>query len=69
MEKNGSKQGRPNKAHRNVAGDRRANSLKLRPTKPQTNGFAHFEMARPASDIDIVTNDRVDMCLKIRRGK
>jgi hypothetical protein len=53
----------------NHAADRRANSLKLRPTKRQTSNFNKRHIEPPLDDIDFVTRDRVAMCLQFNRRK
>jgi hypothetical protein len=56
-----------NELKRNIPGDRRANSLKLRPTKRQTSTFNTRSMSDPLTDIDFVTRDRMAMCQKFNR--
>jgi len=46
--------------------DKRANSLKLQPRPKQTNSWRHFEMSKPATDIDIVQSERMALCVKLR---
>jgi len=46
--------------YRNIAADKRASSLQLRPRKPQKSYFRHFTVAKPCTDIDLVRKDRLD---------
>lgn len=51
---------------------RRANSLLLKPRKPQTNAFSkNFTILPPTTDIDIVSARRMTMCCdaKYNRGR
>ena len=55
---------------RNIAGDKRAASLSLRPSKPQTNTFGRgFELNPPLTDMDYVEINRMDTCIRWRFGR
>jgi len=49
--------------------DRRANSLKLKPRKPQTNSFAKsFVIPPPLTDIDYIGFHRIAACINARNN-
>ena len=52
---------------RNIAGDRRAASLKLQPRKPQTNSYGRgFELSPALTDIDHCERNRIQQCIDMR---
>ena len=52
---------------RNIAGDRRAASLKLQPRKPQINSYGKgFELSTALTDIDHCERNRIQQCIDMR---
>jgi hypothetical protein len=51
---------------RNVELDKRADSLKLKPTKMQTNNFNNVPIAPRKSDIDIIRGERMALCSMLK---
>lgn len=52
---------------RNIAGDKRAASLKLQPRKPQTNSYGKgFEFRAALTDIDHCERNRIQQCIDMR---
>lgn len=57
-------------AHRNVELDAKANRLKLRPTKPQTNIFSrNFTVEKAKTDAEIVAGERICLCIELRNRR
>ena len=55
---------------RNIAGDKRAASLTLRPRPPQRNTFGRgFEFTPALTDIDHCERNRIQQCIAIRNSK
>jgi hypothetical protein len=55
---------------RNIAGDKRAASLTLRPRPPQKNTFGRgFEFTPALTDIDHCERNRIQQCIAMRNSK
>jgi hypothetical protein len=55
---------------RNIAGDKRAASLKLQPRPPQRNSYGKgFELRTALTDMDHVERNRILQCIAIRNKK
>ena len=55
---------------RNIAGDKRAESLKLQPRPQQRNSYGRgFELAPALTDIDHVERNRILQCIAMRNKK
>ena len=52
---------------RHIDKDKRYYSLQLKPKKKPNNNWGVFEMSKPCTDIDFVTRDRIEMCVKMRK--
>ena len=57
-------------SQRNIAGDKRAASLKLQPRKHQTNSYGKgFEFRAALTDMDHVERNRILQCIGMRNKK
>ena len=55
---------------RNIAGDKRAASLKLQPRPQQRNSYGRgFELAPALTDMDHVERNRIQQCIGMRNKK